>query len=161
MRIIIFSDSHGTSRGMDGLITSLRPDMVLHLGDGVNDLSRVPNLPPETAIRTVRGNNDFASKAPDQLVLPLPGHRAFMTHGHLYNARNGYSALLQKAKNEEADILFFGHTHEPANLMQEGILLFNPGCFTDKSPRGGFYEIMDIDQDGKINASIKNIREDN
>ena len=48
MKIVVFSDSHGDKESMKLLIDKLEPEMVIFLGDGIDDIlaieSEYPNL---------------------------------------------------------------------------------------------------------------------
>ena len=72
-------------------------------------------------------------------MLNLEGHRILLTHGHRYGVKNGLGGLLNRAAQEGADIVLFGHTHQPMTetvpsgtvlggvTIDRPIRLFNPG----------------------------------
>lgn len=63
MKLAIFSDSHGSTQKMFDAITELRPDAVVHLGDGAGRAllkERFPDLP----VHAVRGNCDACPSRP-------------------------------------------------------------------------------------------------
>ena len=37
MKIAVFSDTHGFSRGMENAVAEYEPDQIIHLGDGMRD----------------------------------------------------------------------------------------------------------------------------
>ena len=37
MKIAVFSDTHGFSRGMENAVAEYAPDQIIHLGDGMRD----------------------------------------------------------------------------------------------------------------------------
>ena len=52
------------------------------------------------------------------------------------------------------DAIIFGHSHEPVNMVKNGVLFFNPGSPTDKifakANSYGILEITDKKIEGKI-----------
>lgn len=113
MKIIVFSDSHRELEGMRQVLKREKPDYVFHLGDHDTDaqqLSRENGLLP---IAMVRGNCDGWSDTPKTLTLSLGGLRFFLCHGHTYGVKSGYLRVIYAAREEQADVLLFGHTHEP------------------------------------------------
>lgn len=161
MKIIVFSDSHGTAHYMSEAVRRERPDMLLYLGDGLRDLRDVTGYLPEMPVRKVKGNNDFAEKAPDTIDFTINGRNIFMTHGHLFGVHQTYENLKARAKIEGADIVIFGHTHSPCNRMEDGLLLLNPGSMSDISSCGPYYALLEIDDAGKFRAEIKTARLEN
>ena len=66
-----------------------------------------------------------------------------MTHGHRYGVKSGYLRAIYAAREQQADLLLFGHTHY-AECFQEGPLwVLNPGA-----ARNGSYGIITLSQDG-------------
>lgn len=131
MRVGVFSDSHGDHEALDELLERMGClDAVCFLGDVARDaehlrmrLAEMPNQPPLFA---VRGNNDVFSTCslPWERTEELDGVRIYMTHGHrLVSLMN----LLYKAREHEAQVALFGHTHEALCETAQGVLLLNPG----------------------------------
>ncbi len=150
-RILVFSDSHGNGIYMNKAM-ALNPDadLTVHLGDGVSDLT-LP-LPEDTqkpmvllegngeyfgAIRTDRRFRNMTKKTE---LIEFEGKRIFMTHGHLYDVKWGLGRITSRAYSEGADIILFGHTHDPlcrhlpagteldfVGATDRPLLLFNPG----------------------------------
>ncbi len=135
MEFLIFSDSHGRKNNMIAAIDRQiqKPDAILYLGDGICDIGdRYDGIP----VIRVRGNCDW--RFPDLPIndtetLSFEGHRLLLTHGHLYGAKSGVGGLLKAAKELEADLILFGHTHRqelvtiPDEAGGKPVYLFNPG----------------------------------
>ena len=156
MEILIFSDSHGRAEAMETALARQikRPDCVFFLGDGLRDVQAVEwgNSP----LYTVRGNCDwfFFEDAPQERLVTLGGHRFFATHGHAYGVKSGTGALLSHAAHAGADVVLFGHTHNPlCEILPVGsevggirltrpMYLFNPGSIGDTSRSFGTLSLM-------------------
>ncbi len=141
MRIIVLSDSHGMpSRIMDAVERHSDADAVIFLGDGERDIemlesyySSVPN------IIKVAGNCDFCSDLPFLRVVTLGGKKIYCTHGHCERVKYDTAELVCRARQENADIVLYGHTHTPVTSYDDGLYIMNPGSIRD-----GNYGIIDI-----------------
>ena len=133
--VLIFSDSHGSSSFL--LSTAKNhpeADLAVHLGDHcamLSDLARQCTVP----LIGVAGNCDgwYGRHLPAQLLLPIAGHRVFLTHGHLYGVKHELGRLITAGTTapNHADVILFGHTHQQfrQTLQSDGrqIILVNPG----------------------------------
>ena len=132
-------------------------DLFLHLGDGAERfllLCRERGL----AARAVRGNCDISFFGQGELeasaLLTLDGVKIFMTHGNLYSVDSGLTRLVYAARERDADIVLFGHTHVSMCQCLYGendekpLYVMNPGSC--ERPRDGraSYGIIDIAQNG-------------
>lgn len=147
MRIIVFSDSHGRS---DVLIDIVRfhpnAGLYLHLGDGEADVNRLVHTFPGKNIVHLRGNCDLASLSDPLLFMCLErGYRLFAAHGDNYGVKFSLSAIKAEARRRGANILLFGHTHEPVNFYEDGMHIMNPGSAMHKR-----YGVLDITPSGVI-----------
>ena len=140
MRIIVFSDSHGNFRAVEKIILrNSDADWFIHLGDGEKDLNSfiLMHMEYEQKIIRVAGNCDTSSLAPDKFVLHLGEHNIFATHGHRYAVRNDLDIIKRNAKQENCDIILYGHTHIRYNKYEDGFYIMNPGscsCPHDQFP---------------------------
>lgn len=143
MEFLIFSDAHGRNSGIRTAMERQpqRPDGVIFLGDGLRQLDRAMFAP--TPLFCVRGNCDFATAqwedAPEEQILHFEGHTLLLTHGARYGVKSGTGPLESAAARLGADVVLFGHTHEPylhtiaaGKRVGDGTLsrpmtLFNPG----------------------------------
>lgn len=159
MNILILSDSHGRNLGSFDLIMQEKPDAVIHLGDHDEDAAELKRSFSNISVYSVKGNNDYRLNVPFFSVIKLDGIPIYLTHGH----KEGVSMLnegkvLQKAKESNCKIGFFGHTHRSLLKEADGIIICNPGSIS--LPRGGppSYGKL-ITENGEI-KSIQVIAED-
>ena len=139
MEILIFSDAHGRREGMQEAIARQvgRVDAIFFLGDGLRDAYALDH----PSLYAVRGNCDWFSEenAPTEIIMSLEGHTILATHGHAYGVKSGRGALIAHAAEVGADIVLFGHTHQPLSeeipagsvigqrTLTRPMYLFNPG----------------------------------
>jgi uncharacterized protein len=132
-------------------------DCILHAGDIARQdvLDELAALAP---VHAVYGNMDppeLASTLQATLVLDLDSARIGLTHGHLGRGRTTPQCALSLFTGVEGlRAVVFGHSHEPYNNVQRGVLLFNPGSPTERRrqprPSYGFLTIEDGLVHGKI-----------
>lgn len=136
LRIGVISDSHGFELGLRCVADTLRPlnvDALFHLGDFASDAQQLAAL-LERPVYNVRGNCDCNGAAPLECVVELGGHRFFLTHGHRYRVDWGEEELVQAAREQECQVVLYGHTHFPCVCQQGGLWVMNPG--SPFRPRG-------------------------
>lgn len=107
---------------------------VIAIAEGNGDADRYPYINPE------HYNNPKASlyaefKVPLFQTLIVAKHKLFVTHGHRYSLLNGTEALAMEAKKQNAQLVFYGHTHIARADQNESMLILNPGSCS--RPRGG------------------------
>ncbi len=127
MKVLVFSDSHTDTETMADVILHEQPQMVLHLGDHYGDALTLRDRYPYIPMHFVMGNTDFFGSGDTEQVLKVQGRCLYMTHGHLFNVKNGLNTIYLKGRSVNADIVLFGHTHVPLNEEEQGYTLFNPG----------------------------------
>ena len=129
MKFIVFSDSHGDVDHMIRAVRLENPALCFFLGDGEYDLTRLQRRFPSLPVNAVRGNCDLRSTLPRALTCAAGGVRIFATHGHLLGVKHDpiYRELCEAALAENADVVLFGHTHEPFRDRTMGMELLNPG----------------------------------
>lgn len=138
MRIIVISDTHGNVNAIESVfLRNHDADLFIHLGDGDRDLDTFLSANPDYTDRTVNvcGNCDFNSLSPGFVVLPLFGHKIFATHGHLFAVKNSLEIIKKTAKENDCDIILYGHTHSRCNINEDGFHILNPGSAS--IPRDG------------------------
>lgn len=159
MNILVISDTHSRNDEIIGYISKYEdPDMIFYLGDYVEDGEEISNmLNVETVI--VRGNGDYFSPYEDDELIEINGINIFLTHGHIYSVDFNLDRLIYRAKELDADIALFGHTHIPINIKEDGIYIMNPG--SPSFPRGGSFNktFGKINIEDHINIEIINIEE--
>ncbi len=160
MKVLVVSDTHGDAEGFKRAVEAEHPDMVFHLGDIIGqkelfeEISQVP-------VYAVKGNCDsFLSDLPDDLVIDIGRHRAFLVHGHRHDVRYSPETLVASAKTEMADVALYGHTHIPDHIPSyKGVTVVNPGSLTQPRQAGGkrTYALIMVDDDGEITVTMKGI----
>ncbi len=132
--ILVISDTHGNREMLNRVIDICYPfDIIIHCGDGIKDICSA-EIPGNSDVMMVLGNTDFYSgcDAEDILKEEISGRTVMITHGHQFEVKNSLRHLMKEAKNHDAGVVLFGHTHE--QLIREGNpLLFNPGNLSDGS----------------------------
>jgi putative phosphoesterase len=126
--LTIFSDTHGDTEKAAVVVRRVRPDIIVHLGDCVRDAEALRQKFPDIELHAVRGNNDFAARAPLTDFFPAGGKKLFLTHGHGPGVKHGLKKFTDAATEAGADIALFGHTHVPLCREEGGLLLLNPGA---------------------------------
>ena len=155
MRVLVLSDSHGINNPLETIIDS-HPDIehIIFLGDGiagVEDLKRFYNK----KFYLVRGNCDFASELPIVDTLVFNGKKIIYTHGHTLDVKYTTERLYEIAKQNNADIVLFGHTHIAYSEYRDGVYLLNPGSVSRSRNGQNSYAIIDILGNGIMTNIIK------
>lgn len=153
MRIVVFSDSHGSAQNVYEIIERHKDnaDLFLFLGDGYNDTENALMLYPNINIDRVCGNCDFTCPLPASKTITFNGKKILFTHGHPYYVKHGYQVIEEEAKKQNVDFCFFGHTHIKYIEKLDGIYYMNPGTASR-----GEYGIIDIIGD-KANVYITEV----
>ena len=171
-RLLVVSDSHGSR---DILMSILRKfgkgtDALCFCGDGMPDLlgaivsichnpSFAEFLPPviffvrgngDNSTYTVLANSHLAVRVPIEIEFTVAGKKIFMTHGHRYDVYYGTKDLKSVAREKNASIAFYGHTHISNIQYRNKLTVLNPGSCS--LPRGGLphtFALVNIDSDTK------------
>jgi len=154
MKLVIISDTHGEIDKSIEILKSLSDvDLFIHLGDYSKDAKEI-QIKTGIDMINVKGNCDINdNEVSEEEIIEVKGKRIFLTHGHRYNIKWGLDNLYYRARELEVDAILFGHIHQPVNIDDGDILIFNPGSIS--KPRGGSkksYGIITIDRD--INSKI-------
>lgn len=130
-------------------------DMVIHAGDLV-DLSVLSELKSICKnVLGVWGNMDpeeVRRELKEKEILQIGSHRIGLMHGS-GSPNNLPESLTSVFKDDNVDIIIFGHSHNSMNEVRNGILFFNPGSATDKVfSTYNSYGIIEIN--GKVDAKV-------
>lgn len=151
MRLLVVSDSHGDSCALYRAIQQQpAAQVVIHLGDGENDMEQAMGLCGEKRVICVRGNCDWGSMLPALSLERIAGKLLYLTHGYAENVKYGDGQLRQQARACKADIALYGHTHRAVTDFEDGLYLMNPGAVAN-----GEYGIVDITQAGIVCVNHK------
>ncbi|MEH7885888.1 metallophosphoesterase [Bacillus sp. JJ1609] len=151
-KILIVSDSHGSTELLEGIEKLHGQDAVLMIHCGDSELAE-----DDAAIksfRSVRGNCDFLGNFPDDDTHVIKGVKIFVTHGHLYSVKTTLGNLFYKAKELQADIVCFGHSHILGAEMVDDVLFINPGSIRlPRARKERTYVILEL-KEGKAMLQI-------
>lgn len=129
MKILVFSDSHGRDEYMKKAL-EMHPDAeaAIFLGDGLSDFLSLSNV--NIAKLYVRGNCDWNpeySFTPTVDSVTLMNKKIVFLHGHTHGVKSSAEGIIALAKDMNASILLFGHTHTPIEHYENGVYYLNPG----------------------------------
>lgn len=144
MKVLILSDSHGLTKELLDIKERHKNDVefMLHLGD-----SELSSQSEEmSGFSVVRGNCDFDSNYPNDMIVLLNGQKVYLTHGHLYNVKMSLMNLSYRAREVGASIVCFGHSHIAGAELIDDVLFINPGSFRlPRMRKERTYVIVEVD----------------
>ena len=152
---IVLSDTHHNVPLVEKLLPLMQEaDLVVHLGEGANDLSRYA-LSLKGKLHRMAGNCDDASFGEREEIIEVEGVRIFACHGHRYGVKQQLVSLTLRAKECNCTVALYGHTHEERIDELNGVLCINPGCATryTVNPSYCFLAI----HNGKVTAKLVEI----
>ena len=130
MKVMVVSDTHG-ARVLE-ICNIARADKeithILHLGDYASDAEQFAKLLPDKKVLGVRGNNDIFSRFPLERQCELCGKKMLLIHGHTYGVKTGLHKLAHRARELDAELVLFGHTHLKCDEAIDGIRFLNPSA---------------------------------
>lgn len=130
MKIVVISDSHGHSDGIDKIFKELTFDYLFFLGDGLKDLGDYIYL---DNVYAVSGNCDFFSIEPNEREFEIENSKFFITHGNSYGVKYSLHSIVNEGLNRGVDFVCFGHTHNKYVEEVDGMTILNPGTFKNNS----------------------------
>ncbi len=149
MNWLVVSDVHSAEGKFKRLLKKeTSADGFIFAGDGVRIVSRYKEN--FKRFYAVSGNCDFSFDAEQEILINSDGLKIFLCHGHKYRVKYDMISLFFRARELEANICVFGHTHRPALQWKHGILFLNPGSLLNNS-----YAVLTIE--GQANAQIKQL----
>jgi len=154
MKLLVFSDSHGDESSMRAAMAA-HPDAdrIVHLGDGASEALRLADEDAPRPWTIVSGNCDYDRRPEVCTTLSFGGKRFYITHGYRERVKSDLLHLSLAARNQEAHVALYGHTHIPSTDFDYGILLFNPGSIRD-----GIYGVITVNSDGVVRSDHIRIR---
>ncbi len=156
MKALVISDIHGAGSSLRALMTlaerSIRPDALICCGDGLADV--LPYRQMFRSFWTVQGNCDLSVPPgiPAERTERAEGLWVYITHGHALRVKGGLLSLCFRAREVEAAVACFGHTHRPLAEWEGGILLLNPGALCDDR-----YAILSVEKNGELRADLRSL----
>lgn len=107
-------------------------DLILHAGDFV-EFSVLEMLQEIAPVEAVYGNmdaSDMRTRLPEKRIVQVAGFTLGLIHGD--GGPAGITERVRRQFSDTIDAIIFGHSHQPLNERQNGILFFNPGSPTDR-----------------------------
>lgn len=153
MKALVISDSHGalanTARLASLFPEGIRPDILIHCGDGIQDVA--PVAAAFSKVWQVRGNCDILcfGGTPLERLEHIGGLKLLIVHGHTHAVKRGPETLALHAKDADAQIVCFGHTHRPMVNRVFGVLMINPGALQDKK-----YALLHFGEEGFVRPEL-------
>jgi putative phosphoesterase len=134
--VLLTADTHvpdfATSLPAELIDACRGADLIVHAGD-VTRAAVLRQLGEHAPVHAVVGNNDGPSVrrwgARDALELDIAGVHVAVIHDA--GAAKGRGRRLRR-RFPDADVAFFGHSHIPMDVEEDGIRLINPGSPTWK-----------------------------
>lgn len=127
MRLGILSDTHGHLRpGIFEVFGEV--DHILHAGDigPAELLAELETIAPVTAVYGNTDGFDIRDRCPQTAKLELDGFYITVTHGDQFGQLDPDTL---RREFPEADILVYGHTHEPVlEFLDDTVTVMNPGA---------------------------------
>jgi hypothetical protein len=120
-------------------------DLIVHAGD-FTEKAVLDGLKALGEVKAVHGNMDSAELKrllPEKELFVVKGRKVGLIHGS--GGPWGIAGRIRQLF-EDADVIIFGHSHEPCHLYLQGSLMFNPGRARDS------FGLLTIDDE--INAEI-------
>ncbi|MBQ3791738.1 MAG: metallophosphoesterase family protein [Clostridia bacterium] len=139
-KILVLSDAHQSASFLEKALRLHRDaSLVLFLGDGLRAFETALEDYPMMPSVCVSGNCDLFPMMAGQPVRREEtffeqNRKILMGHGHLWNVKTGREYAVLCARKAGADILLYGHTHQPETLFLPGengekpLYLMNPGA---------------------------------
>lgn len=153
MRVLVFSDSHGSNYNLRKVLDKASADYLIFLGDGLREVRNLIKSYPKIKFLSVKGNCDFDPEALETDIVTIDGVRILFTHGHNFNVRYTTETLINAAKKINADVVLYGHTHIAEKTYLDGLYVINPGSCSRSREGGNSYAALDIER-GQILPSI-------
>lgn len=137
MKILVCSDSHGMQHNIKDAYEKERPDGIFFLGDGLRDAD-ILSLPPTVFFAAVKGNCDLVYEDEERCFF-MENKKLLLTHGHKSRVKQGLWKLDLLAREKEADVIFYGHTHQKLETVIDNRLYICPGSIAQ-----GDYVLFEI-----------------
>lgn len=141
MKIAITGDFHIPSRAskiprkIKEKLKEEKPDLILCTGD-LTEEKTLEELEEISETKVVQGNMD-KGPYPEKIEKKINEKKIIMIHGSQVVPRGNKDRLIYIAKENNADVLISGHTHQLNVEKREETLLLNPGTSTGAWSGGG------------------------
>lgn len=136
MKLLVVSDNHRNESSLEELIYLYEDqiDLWLHCGDSEFSSTH----PIWNTFKTVSGNMDRRNEFSGHLIETMGDETFVVVHGHRHQVKFSFEPMEELAKENDARIVFYGHTHIAKVDQKNGIYFINPGSIAQ--PRGPLRE---------------------
>ena len=162
MKFIILSDTHRYIKSAVNVLESFKDEIdgFVHLGDHFDDAEALHRQFPSLRYYSVLGNNDYNFEGRKDRIAFIGGKKVRLTHGHKQRVSYGLMYLDYFGREEEADVVLFGHTHVPCLEYSGNMALFNPGSISlPRSLYGPTFGMMEV-KEGNIKFTVFAFKDD-
>ncbi|WFA10186.1 metallophosphoesterase family protein [Tissierella sp. Yu-01] len=132
-------------------------DMIIHAGDYINEnvIKIIRDYKDFIGVHGNVDNDNVKELLKEKEIITLEGYRIGIFHGH-GNEGATLTRAFNSFKDDNVDIIIFGHSHQPLVKTEKGILMLNPGSITTKRFERWFsYIILELKTDGiKVNLEF-------
>jgi len=155
-RVIVVSDSHGDVTGLRNAFEQARRhgriDVAVFLGDGMSDFETVKPLlcMQGTVCHAVTGNNDWSSYEPGEVLFQVNGVRFYACHGHQRYVKYSLERLWYAAREREAQVALYGHTHREKIDLEYNMTMINPGAVCERRAKRSAYAEIIVEDNGFV-----------
>jgi len=155
--LTVVSDTHSreghrlTGRTLDAVRDA---EFVVHAGDFLTESVLDAFLAEAGAFAGVTGNNDTPAvrdRLPAQRVVESEGVRLVVVHGHEHSE----TALSLLGRQEDADVVVFGHSHRPGVHDADGTVLLNPGSHAQPRQYRPAHAEIERDEGGIVGRLVE------
>lgn len=159
MKIAIISDTHINGKSIIKLTQFLNSleyhDLIIHCGD-IGCYEAYETIKRSNKCAAVYGNIDddqLKAELKEKEILKIEGCNIGLFHGHGKKGTT-LTRVMAKFKEDNVDIIIFGHSHKPRIFTEDNILYLNPGSvFYKRKEKWYSYIILDIGEK-KLEASL-------
>lgn len=154
MKILVVSDTHGNVKRLEKIYEKHEDeiDMLIHLGDGCDDVLELDVDNSIVEVVVVRGNNDFFSYAPEVVTKELNNVLVVAEH------RPDYSYMDYDAGKYKRLLYMHGHKHIVKLEKDRNVMILSPGAlFRPRDDNGYAYAIVEIHDDGKVSIKVRDM----
>ena len=150
VKIGVISDTHipdRTEHIPQAVLNAFKQvDLIIHAGDiiSLGVIDELKSVCPKVVV--VAGNMDqeaVRKKYPVKQVLEILGQRVGLMHG-AGSAAHLLELLNDAFKEDDCDLIIFGHSHKAMNELIGKVLFFNPGSATDPTVAYNSYGVIEL-----------------
>lgn len=149
MKALIVSDNHGDLESLKELMAIYKDEVDLWLHCGDSEFMASDSIWEQ--FKTVRGNMDSGYALPLDQLVDFGKEKLLVVHGHNHRVGFTLDPVKKLAIENDADIVFYGHTHIAKIDKIDEMYFINPGSIVQ--PRGelrvGSYAIYEKNENGR------------